>query len=229
MQSFLTTHPHRIIAFEGIDGAGKSTMIDEVASVLSLRYEVLKERLAPRMVEVFKDLVDKPAKEAGKYQDVIPGEFRHASYIIESIVQFNLLKNKYLKYDFLLFDRWLQTNWAYLPEVGHYREWFEKVSAYIPNADLVFYCRVDPSIAVERLKERGDWIFLKLGEKQLLSYLSSLQERYDSMMQHNSMIMLDCEKSIPELRQQVLETVEQKFSLSALEETLAKGYASSHE
>jgi thymidylate kinase len=211
----------RIIVFEGIDGAGKSTMLAEIEAALSRRFNVLKERLAPIMVDVFKDLVDEPANEKGKYQDVIPGEFRHASYIIESIVQFKLLDETYRKYDFLLFDRWLHTNEAYLPEIINYREWFATVGEYIPLPDLVFYCRVDPAVAVERLRQREDWVYLKLGEERLRSYLSWLQERYDSLMDHDGVIILDCEKSIAELREQVLETIEEKFSLRAAEQALA--------
>ena len=189
----------RLVAFEGIDGAGKSTLLGKVTEQLQVNFSALSTMLARQMVGAFKNLVDVPAGERGRYQDVIPKDVRHISYIVEAIVQFELLMSTYNQFDYVLFDRWLQTNTAYLGEISVHSEWFKKLMAFIPEADKVYYVRIDPEIAVERLAKCNDWLYLKLGEKKLLSYLKSLTNNYESIMDNPQVTILHGELSTAEL------------------------------
>ncbi len=188
----------KIIAIEGIDGSGKTTLVNKISKYLieELGYKVSMERLAPEMVEIYKEIVDIPMKKVGQYQSEIPGDFRMASYIFESAIQMRVKMDEYSQYDFLIFDRWMQTNLAYLPKINWHSEYFDKVMSMIPKPDVLIYLDVDVEIAIERLKLKDDWMIKSFNDVELYDKLSLYKQRFENYFEGYSVFRVDanCEK-----------------------------------
>ena len=170
-----------LVAFEGIDGAGKTSLLRNCAAELGSRGRVLETKLAYELVALFQSLFDEPSGEEGAYQDALPPDFRHSAYIIEAILQTKREADHYAEYDFVLFDRWLQTHWVYLEPPQAHTEWYALLEQHVPKPVLTVYVRVEPRVAVKRLIRKDDWMVAKRGKAQLLVYLEELTARYDEV------------------------------------------------
>lgn len=168
-----------LLAFEGVDGAGKTSLLRSCTAELGNRGRVLETKLAYELVALFQSLFDDPSGEEGAYQDALPPDFRHGAYIVEAILQMKREADHYAEYDFVLFDRWLQTHWVYLEPPRAHAEWYALLERYVPRPLLTVYVRVEPRLALERLIREDDWMVAKRGEARLLAYLEELTARYD--------------------------------------------------
>jgi dTMP kinase len=208
---------YRIVALEGIDGAGKSAVAAAVERELGTRYRVLKTRLSVQMGEIFRQIVDVPAQGRIRYQDVIPGRFRSFTYVVDAAVQFRYLASLYDTYDLLIFDRWLPTYEVYCfgdeavaPPPGgdpSGEEWLRRLMGCIPRPDIVFYLRVDPRAAALRLAQRGDWTARHWGSEALLADLTRLDARYRAAMTRWPSHLLDANAPLPQVVDAVVERV----------------------
>jgi thymidylate kinase len=168
-----------LLAFEGVDGAGKTSLLRGCAAELGSRARVLETKLAYELVALFQSLFDAPSGEEGAYQDALPPDFRHSAYIVEAILQMKREADHYAEYDFVLFDRWLQTHWVYLESPRAHAEWYALLERYVPKPLLTVYVRVEPKLALKRLVRKDDWMVARRGKAQLLVYLEELTARYD--------------------------------------------------
>lgn len=212
---------YRIIAFEGIDGSGKTTASAAVEQALSAYFKILRTRLSLHMGNVFRDMVDRPSEERIRYQDVIPGSFRSFTYVVDAVVQFRYLADLYDSHDILIFDRWLPTYHVYCAEPGgkdassglfgaadqQGSEWRRKLVDAIPVPDLIFYLKADPRAAALRLKERGDWTARNWSDTELLADLTRLDARYLQAMRIWPGHIVDANAPLPQVVDAVLERI----------------------
>lgn len=178
-----------LLAFEGVDGAGKTSLLRSCAAALGSQGRVLETKLAYELVALFQSLFDDPSGEEGAYQDALPSDFRHSAYIVEAILQMTREADYYAEYDFVLFDRWLQTHWVYLEPPRAHAEWYALLEQYVTKPLLTVYVRVEPKLALKRLIREDDWMVAKRGEAQLLVYLEDLTARYDE-------VFTDCPRAL---------------------------------
>ena len=171
--------PTFLLAFEGVDGAGKTSLLERCAAELGSRERVLETKLAYDLVAIFQSLFDEPSGEEGAYQDAVPPDFRHGAYIVEALLQMQREADLHAQYDVVLFDRWLQTHWVYLEPPRMHAEWYALLERQIPQPSLTVYVRVEPELAWERLIRKDDWMAAKRGRAGLLTYLEELMARYD--------------------------------------------------
>lgn len=199
----------KIIVFEGIDGAGKTTLINALQEELkNCRKKTLVERLAPIMVRKFKEIVDDKTGIQGHYQDIIDQEFRLYAYIIESILQFEYKKDIYKQYDYIFFDRWMYTNYAYLGELVWNKKWGNELIQKIPTPDLTIWLQISASNALERLKNKGDWMVKRYESRMLQDKLEVLAKRYENIFSSKVIFSFDAMKNIDLLVKEVLEIVD---------------------
>jgi thymidylate kinase len=174
----LSKKKYKLFAIEGVDGAGKSTLVDAVVSKLTPRIKILACTLASDMVEIFEDIVDVPTGRPGEYKYVIPSELRHSTYVVAGVTQFRLRQEFYDQFDALIFDRWWITNQVYLAPISQWDTWYQQILNYLPTPDHIFYLDICPSVAATRLKKRGDWMCDRYSQDDLVSYLKTIQEKY---------------------------------------------------
>ncbi|MFJ9772630.1 dTMP kinase [Kitasatospora sp. NPDC101157] len=167
---------HRLVAVEGIDGSGKSTLISTLVERLGPGARA--ERLSPRMAGVFRELVDEPSGGLERYQDVVPGDLRHGAYLVDAIAQFHYLAEEYDANDWLLFDRWLTTYRVYCSGRSVHDEWYARLEAALPRPDLLIHVRTPPPVAFERIRRRGDWTVDHWSEDRLMADLERLDAAY---------------------------------------------------
>ena len=171
---------YRILAVEGIDGSGKSTLVKRITGESSARFR--SERLSPCMGGVFRDLVDRPAESAVRYQDVIPGELRNAAYVVDAIAQFHYRRQEYADCDWLVFDRWLPTYDVYCEGRSVHDEWYRELRRCLPEPDVLVRLRTSPRVAAERVAARGDWTADHWSAERLLADLTRLHGAYDRVL-----------------------------------------------
>ncbi|WP_406451889.1 hypothetical protein OG782_17205 [Streptomyces sp. NBC_00876] len=169
--------PYRIIALEGIDGSGKTTVVRRIAEEFG--NSVRTERLSPHMGAVFRELVGESPESAARYQDVIPGDLRRGAYVIDAISQFHYLDSEYTGFDWLVFDRWLPTYEVYCGGRGVHDAWYRRLAGLLPVPDLLIRVRTSPRVAAGRVAARGDWTADHWSEERLLADLTRLDRGYD--------------------------------------------------
>ncbi len=199
-----------VIAVEGIDGAGKSTLVRNLATALNERGERSHvDRLSPKMGSVFRSLVDETVQGADRYQDVLPGGFRRAAYIVDAVVQFRYRAEFYARHDWLLFDRWLQTYDVYCDGESRHDEWYQRVARTLPEPRVLLYVKVSPEIAVERLRGRGDWTVDNWSPERLLADLRRLDGQYEACMtRYPSAVRLDGDREPDVMLSEALATID---------------------
>lgn len=178
-----------IIAFEGVDGAGKTSLLHASAALLRRRGRVTLRRLAYELVSLYQDLYD--AEEDGRYQSELDPAFRHATYLAEAAVQMRRDAAAHAGFDYVLFDRWLQTHWAYLEPPAAHASHYALLERTIPQPDLLVYVRVPAALALRRLVAKRDWMVARFGERELARRLELLVRRYDELFGGSSAIVVD--------------------------------------
>lgn len=200
---------YKIIVFEGIDGAGKTTLIKALVSELEKHGKKVKvDKIAPLMVKKFKEMVDEKTGIRGEYQDVIDKEFRLFSYIIESLIQFEYKNEEYKQYDYVIFDRWMYTNYAYLGEPVWNEKWAKELIQKIPTPDLIFWLRIPVSEALIRLKQKNDWMLERYEEPKLADKLDYLSGQYAKMFDSKGAFKVDATKEVGVLVKEIFDIVD---------------------
>ncbi|WP_255949505.1 hypothetical protein [Streptomyces odontomachi] len=197
--------PYRILAVEGIDGSGKSTLVSRITNKSSLNSR--SERLSPCMGGIYRDLVDVPSQSKTRYQDVIPGDLRYGSFIIDAIAQFHYRSQEYAQYDWLVFDRWMPTYDVYCEGKSVYDEWYQRVARCLPEPDLLVRLRATPRVAAERVTARGDWTADNWSAERLLADLTRLDERYDRALKDVPHHVVDADRDADAVYGDVLDLI----------------------
>lgn len=202
--------PYSIIAVEGMDGAGKSTLVRGLNDALSQRQKVLLSRPARQMSLLFRSLVERAGDDSVLYQHVLPAPFRHATYLFEASVQFRYQHDTYAQHDVVLFDRWQQTWEIYCAPIDEFEAQFQMLRDRLPRPDLLFYVRVDPAVAYQRLVARSDRWCRTYSPADLLTKLQNLNDAYERQMAAADVAVLDGNSTADEVLKSALEVIRQR-------------------
>jgi dTMP kinase len=184
--------PPRLVALEGIDGAGKTTVAKALGSLLEGRGFIAPVmRLSPQMGDAMRKLVDYPEDGRRRYQEAIPAEFRRAVYTIEAAIQFRYRAQAGPPPDLYIFDRWLQTYSVYCGPLHQYRSWFALLVDQLPPLDLLVFIRTDPAVAMGRLVSRRDWTATHWHSDALMSELKERYRLYEAMAWPSQTVFVD--------------------------------------
>ncbi len=157
----------KIIAIEGIDGSGKTTLVKRLKDSLEGRGVTVKSL---RMKGHTSDIAGFFTERRMNYEN---------QYMKLSALMFDLMvRNKELEEsldcDYVIFDRYTDSLSAYFDSLNVFIPWVDEIKKYIyePNLVILLDCSVD--IALERLKRREE----NLKELENRDYLTQVKERY---------------------------------------------------
>jgi dTMP kinase len=196
----------RLIIFEGIDGAGKTTQIELLG-----RY--LQESGLPVVITRWNSsrLVSKALKRAKKAQLLTPYLFStlHATdflYRLETIIIPSLYEGYYV-----IADRYVYT--ALARDLARHvdRSWVEHLYALAPKPDLAFYCKTSPEESLERIASKGgdglpnyyeagmDIVPDKDPSAAFRAFQSRVAEEYERISRDHGLVQIDTSQPIDDV------------------------------
>jgi dTMP kinase len=196
-----------LIAFEGIDGSGKSSQ----ASLLKDWIEMKRDTYLTEWnsSEWIHDII----KEAKKKNLLTPITFSliHATDFTDRYERFIL---PMLKTGFVVIsDRYIYTAYARDSVRGVDIEWVKKLYSFAVKPDVTFYIRVSAEVALERIKkarrnikpqEAGYDVFPNLPpEEGFLKYQTMILNAYDKIAKEENFVIIDGNKTPREIQMEI--------------------------
>lgn len=200
-----------LIAFEGIDGSGKSSQARLLKDWIDMKRDsYLTEWNSSEWIH---DII----KEAKKKDLLTPLTFSliHATDFSDRYERYIL---PMLKAGFVVVcDRYIYTAYARDSVRGVSLEWVKKLYSFAKKPDFTFYIKVSPEVALERIKkakrkikpqEAGADIFPNLPpEEGFLRYQGLIANVYDKISKENDFIEIDGTKTPREIQAEIRKIV----------------------
>ncbi len=194
------------ITFEGGEGTGKTTLIENIYNHLSKTHEVIRTREpgGSMIAEAIRDIILNPKYEGvTPYTEALLLAAARAQHLDEIIIP-NLKKNK-----IVLCDRYIDSSLAYQ---GYARELgFDFVLSINKYAtmhlpDLTFYIDLDPKIGMKRIEGREKYDRL---DQESRAFHDKVRKGYLEITKEysNRIVLIDGNKTIEEITQNILSKI----------------------
>ena len=176
----MNKYPGTLIVFEGIDGCGKTSVIEEVFK--QLVKEGKKVVMLANIVEgsttgtAIRTMLSTPGDTIDDIRiiNLYLSELRYAVYNKENGII------EYLKEDYIvLCSRWFYSTYAYIKQNEVINNIIFHSTVELPEPDLALYLKVETGTAVERIKARNTNNSVDYFEKR--DKLEAIKTRYDTL------------------------------------------------
>ncbi|GFI47458.1 thymidylate kinase [Lachnospiraceae bacterium] len=187
---FGTSYRKMFIAFDGIDGAGKSTIYKKIAHELEKNYSVQVFDMG--CLGFLDDIIEGIKK--GKY--LCSAEIRECIYYFEGCLFSDLIVGKYLKdkYKHILIDRYLLSFLSYGPLNGVSIDKVSLLTSKMKWPDYYFYVDVQPEIALNRIKNKRNIVKPEIGYKNELE--TNEKENHAKFISHQTLVRKNFKQAI---------------------------------
>lgn len=187
----------KIIAFEGLDKAGKATLSRKLADYLETKGYTVGHMDFHRYSTGTGQLIRKFLY--GEYnvpQEAI--ELIMAADKIAATTDFNLLKEE--GYDYLILDRYKWSQYVYSRAQDYPEEWANMLQGMIPDADHTVYVDVSPETSMKRQGKHG------INDRYESDHdlLSRVRAHYLDLVAVHTAILLDGEDDIEQVSARML-------------------------
>jgi dTMP kinase len=187
------------VAFEGLDGSGKSTLV-------RLTYEELRGRgfKVVRTKEPSPGPIGRFIRaQIGSADRRLPAGALALLFAADRLDHAERLIKPSLDRGFIvLSDRYLYSSLAYQGAEGVSREWIMELNRFAPKPDLCILLDVSPETGLERIGGRPKTIF----EDEGLQH--RVRDLYLELVREGEMIRVDAERPIAEVKREVNHLVE---------------------
>lgn len=192
-----------LFTFCGLDGSGKTTMINKLAVELGEKHDVFLTKQptnAVRKSEIFRNYMDCPNHDAYDYKSLsllaASDRIQHSNRVIEPALR---------KGQIVLSDRYFYSCLANLRARGYKDDkWIYEVAESIVMPDIAFFLDVPVSMAVDRVRqrpeERGRYIDIYLQYE--------LRKEYVEICKRNNGVIIDTELSEEECYAKIMSEIE---------------------
>lgn len=142
----------RIIAIDGIDGAGKSTQVSLLLSYLSsigVPVTVTGHGQASPIKEVFRRVLQKGIRDRDKrfWSHLLAADY---AWRIENVILPSLENSQYI-----LADRYLLSAFAYESARGTSLDFLYRTYSFVPSPSCTILLNIEPEVAQQRLMSRS--------------------------------------------------------------------------
>ena len=194
--------PGLLITFCGLDGCGKTTMLQRLAAQLSQKYDVFLTKQPTDFVrksDIFRTYMDCPDHNAYDYRSLsllaASDRLQHVSKVIVPAME---------KGKIVLSDRYFYSCLANLYARGFEQDhWIYEISQFVIKPDIAFFFDVPVETAVARVRQRPEerdrYIDMELQYR--------LREQYVSICQANDGVLLSTQESPEETYRHVINIV----------------------
>ena len=199
------------IAFEGIDGAGKSTQVD-------IQYSRLQDMQIPTSVYRYSEKNNVWGRIIRDVYSIHQQSNLHLLFkprIIQEMLyalsaRANLKSCKRNNTELLLSDRSIVT--AYASHMNDVPEWFISLIEPPTTPDLVIYLDVPPEVGLRRINDR----YNKFKDEDLESliefkdlYMHIMSEKRPKRLKNTEFIMIDATRSLEEVTSEATEVIDE--------------------
>jgi len=195
-----------LIAFEGLDGCGKSTQIavlSETLEAMNIPVCLTKQPTdSVRNSDIFRTFMDEPNHDAYDYRALsllcASDRIQHCSRVIMPLLEEGKT---------VISDRYFYSCLANLRARGYTDDlWIYEIARCIPKPDLFFVLDVPVELAVSRvrnrLSERDRYIDMDLQYR--------LRDEFLKIAKVNDGIILDCTETPEQVNQRIIAAITQK-------------------
>ena len=192
-----------LISFCGLDGCGKTTMIDRLSKDLFNRREVFLTKQPTSFVresEIFRTYMDSSEHDAYDYRSLsllaASDRIQHVNKIIAPEIE---------KGNYVISDRYFYSCLANLRARGFKKDkWIYEIAEYVIKPDIAFFLDVPVDLAIERVRsrplEKDKYIDIDLQYK--------LRNEYIDICKKNGGILISSTSSPDKTYEQVWKAVE---------------------
>ena len=197
----------KLITFCGLDGCGKSTMINMLEKKLTeigVNVIVTKQPTDNvRRWKVFRNFMDSPNHEKNEYRSLslvaASDRIQHSNKEILPLLA---------EGQTVISDRYFYSCLANLRARGYRRDnWIYEIARYIPKPDLAFFLDVPAEVAISRVREREDekdrYIDIKLQHE--------LRKEYENICKANDGILISTENDVEDTFREIWKHVEKLY------------------
>ncbi len=182
-----------LIALEGIDGAGKTTLSQILFSHLTSKGINALLTQEPFTKEI-KELI-----EVQGWRDPVTLTLLFAA---DRSIHLDWIRSK--KAEVVITDRYMYSSIAYQTAMGIEEEWVVSVNSKFPKPDLTILIDVGVETAMKRLSGKKD--IFNFDEK--LRLLSKVREKYLQLAEKEGFKVINGERSLEEVSKEVIYSVE---------------------
>lgn len=206
----LKMRPHEtkgfLITFCGLDGSGKTTMINRLVKDLQEEYPVFLTKQPTDFVRssaIFRTYMDCPNHDAYDYRSLsllaASDRIQHTNRVIEPAMKEGKI---------VISDRYFYSCLANLRARGYVHDrWIDEIAESIIRPDAAFFLDVPVDTAVQRVRrraaERDRYIDMQLQFK--------LRQAYIDICQANAGVLISAEKSEDECYALIKQTIERRL------------------
>ena len=198
------------ITFEGGEGTGKTTLIQNVAAILRKKHQVVTSREpgGSMIAEAIRDIILNPKyKGVTPYTEALLLAAARAQHLDEVIIP--ALHDKKI----VLCDRYIDSSLAYqayarklgykfVLSINHY--------ATLNMPDLTFYIDLDPKVGISRIANREKYDRL---DQETFDFHTKVREGYLEIanMYSSRIVVIDGNQTIEEITNQIVKKIEEKL------------------
>ncbi len=188
------------IAFEGIDGCGKSTQAELLYSYMKQKGRCL---LTDEPTDGMTGVLIQGLLRSGRHIDPMALQLLFISDRTEHMNEFLLpkLKEGYS----IITDRYMFSSIAYGAASGVDKEWLMQTSSKFRLPDATFVFDVDPEIAMQRLKKKSNEV--EYFDK--VQFMGKARAAFQSLKEHyKNYYLIDSSKSIEEIHSNIIKIID---------------------
>ena len=194
-----------LVAIEGLDGSGKSTIIKALSKILRKRGLNVFTTSEPTDGPIGKIIKQYLAKE-NRSRDIRMEALLFAADRIWHVN--NVIKPMLEKGGIVITDRYKYSSLAYQAMSSKDEKWVEEINKFVPEANLAFFIDVTPENCIKRLN-------LSKRKKSIMENLKNLKkvyERYLKLVKRGKLIRINGEKDVQSISGEIAWFILEKLS-----------------